>query len=90
MKITFDNSKRQQTLEHRGLDFTHCVEVFTNPHIDLEDNRSDYSEPRFISFGFLKGREVVVVWTPRGDSRRIISMRKANEREQKKFYQHLG
>jgi uncharacterized DUF497 family protein len=35
--------------------------------------------------GFLDGRMVVVAWTPRGEARRIISMRKANEREQERF-----
>ena len=38
----------------------------------------------------LRGRRVIVVWTPRGEVRRIISMRKANEREIARFAQALG
>ena len=40
--------------------------------------------------GVLDGRMVVMVWTPRGEVRRIISMRKANEREIARFAQALG
>ena len=38
-----------------------------------------------ITVGVLDQRLVVLVWTLRGEARRIISMRKANERE-KAFY----
>jgi uncharacterized DUF497 family protein len=41
----------------------------------------DYGETRYITIGFLDERMVVLVWTPRGDIHRIISMRKANDRE---------
>ncbi len=89
MDIDFDQAKRKQTLEYRGLDFARCDEVFAGPHLLIEDDRKDYSEQRFICFGFLDGREVVIVWTPRGNARRIISMRKANEREKRRFYRNL-
>jgi hypothetical protein len=39
---------------------------------------------------WLDARQVVVTWTPRGEVRRIISMRKANEREKARDAQHLG
>ena len=55
-----------------------------------EDARFDYGEPRFTTVGVLDGRMVIVVWTPRGEVRRIISMRKANEREIARFAQALG
>jgi uncharacterized DUF497 family protein len=48
----------------------------------IVDDRKDYSEPRFITIGLLDGRMVATVWTPRGDVRRMISLRKANDREQ--------
>jgi uncharacterized DUF497 family protein len=43
------------------------------------------AQDRFITMGHLDDRLVVLVWTPRDDVRRVISMRKANERE-KAFY----
>jgi uncharacterized DUF497 family protein len=67
----------------RGLDFARASEVFSAHHFTAEDCREDYEEQRFITVGNLDNRMVIFVWTPRGEARRIISMRKANEREQK-------
>lgn len=89
MDITFDPAKRAATLETRGLDFADAVEVFAGMTLDFPDDRSEYGEPRIITVGTLAGRMVIVVWTPRGEARRIISMRKANEREQTRFGQRL-
>lgn len=88
MKIKFDQAKRDKTLQERGLDFARAKEVFSGPFLNLQDLRFDYSEQRFITFGWLDYHLVVVVWTPRGEVRRIISMRYANDREIKK-YSHL-
>lgn len=49
------------------------------------DDRRDYGEARLITVGFLHARMVVVVWTPRGTDRHVISMRKANEREKARY-----
>jgi uncharacterized protein len=89
MNITFDPIKRAKTLEERGLDFLRAAEIFSGYHFTLEDDREDYSEQRFFTVGKLDERMVVMVWTPRGESRRIISMRKANEREIKHYTQYL-
>jgi len=64
--------------------------VFDGLTITLQDQRQDYGEPRFITAGWLDARLVVLLWTPRGLARRIISMRKANEREIDKYKQGLG
>lgn len=82
MKIEFDPAKRQATLDHRGLDMARAVEIFEGATLTIPDDRRDYGEPRFITIGRLDGRMVVTVWTPRGAARRIVSLRKANEREQ--------
>lgn len=85
MQIEFDTNKRNKTLTERGLDFARAAEVFAGPTVTLPDTRQDYGEPRFITVGALDGRMVVLAWTQRGAVRRIISMRKANEREQTRF-----
>ena len=90
MRITFDPAKRQATLEDRGLDFADAAEVFGGVTVDFEDVRFPYSEPRFVCVGHLAGRMVIVVWTPAEDGRRVISMRKANEREQARYAASLG
>ena len=81
MKNTFDPIKRQIVLETRGLDMARSGEVFEGETITGTDDRRDYGEARFITVGRLDGRMVVLVWTPRGGARRIISLRKANDRE---------
>lgn len=85
MSITFDTAKRDKTLAERDLDFADCASVFEGKTLTREDRRQNYSEPRFQTVGYLSKRMVVIVWTPRGKGRRIISMRKANEREKAIF-----
>ena len=82
MKIEFDREKRDRTLAERGLDMARSSEIFDGPTLSVEDDRQDYGETRFITIGFLDRRMVVVVWTQRNRARRIISLRKANDREQ--------
>jgi len=89
-RITFDPSKRDRTFDERGLDFADAAQVFAGDHLTFQDDRQDYGEPRFISIGRLAGRMVVLVWTPRPGARHMISMRKANEREQRRFEDRLG
>ena len=57
-------------------------EVLAGATLTVEDDRQDYGESRFITIGFLEARMVVLVWTLRDGAYRIISMRKANDREQ--------
>jgi uncharacterized DUF497 family protein len=90
MEIDFDPAKREKALIERGLDFLRVGEVFAGVTVTMVDERQNYGESRFISVGQLDGRVVVVVWTPRGVTRRIISMRKANEREIEKYAPELG
>ena len=85
LKIEFEEKKRIQTLLNRDLDFARAGEVFSRTIHIFEDLRRSYGERRFITLGFLDGRLTVVVWTVRGTKRRIISMRKANEREIKEY-----
>lgn len=90
MKISFDPAKRNQVLADRGIDFTDAIELFEGKTLNFPDERCDYGEVRMITLGYLRSRMMVVVWTPRGALRHIISMRKANEREKTRFEQRLG
>jgi uncharacterized protein len=90
LRVTFDRTKRDITLADRGLDFADAVAVFGGPTFSAVDDRADYGEERILTFGLLAGRMVVVVWTERGDARHVISMRKANGREQARYRERLG
>ena len=89
MIIEFDTAKRKKTLLERGLDFADSGQVFQGLHFTAPDDRFDYGEDRFITVGTLDGRIVVLVWTPRNEARRIISMRYANDREISRYKKHL-
>lgn len=82
MRVTFDPAKRAKTLLERGLDFEDTMSVFEGTTVEVEDTRRNYGEPRIICYGLLCGRLVVVGYTPRGATRHVFSMRKANHREQ--------
>jgi uncharacterized DUF497 family protein len=85
MRITFDAEKRAKTLDERGLDFSHAGEVFHGDTLTIEDDRWDYGEVRYQTIGRLKRSVIMMVWTPRGDARHIISMRKCNAKEREKY-----
>jgi uncharacterized DUF497 family protein len=89
MNLEFDQLKRGKTLLERGLDFARAVEVFDGLHLTGQDKRMDYEEDRFITVGWLDDDMIVLVWTPRGEVRRIISMRKANDREKTLYASYL-
>ncbi len=90
MNYSWDENKRLLILRERGLDFADVHQIFEGVRVDIPDERFDYGEPRFVTFGFLTGRICAVVWTPREDINHIISLRKANDREQKKYKAGLG
>ena len=81
MRITFDLVKHARTLADRGLDFEDATIVFDGVTVEVEVLRKNYGERRIICYGLLSDRLVVIAYTPRGTTRHIFSMRKANDRE---------
>lgn len=51
----------------------------------IEDTRKDYGERRFRALGFIGRRLHAVVYTPRPAGLHVISLRKANRREEKHY-----
>jgi uncharacterized protein (DUF4415 family) len=83
MDIRFDPAKRAKTLEARGLDFADAGLVFMGEVATDQAIRRDYGEDRFVTAGYLNGRMVVLVWTPRDGARHVISMRYAMAEKKK-------
>ena len=90
MAITFDPAKRDAALADRGIDFADADQVLAGLKFQFVDDRIDYGEVRVTTVGLLEGWMVVVVWTERGGDRHVLSMRKANERERRKYLDRLG
>ena len=85
MELEWDEAKRQETLKERGLDFADALELDMRTAITVEDQRQEYGEPRFVSTGFFRNRLCVLCYTFRDGRMRIISFRKANDREKRDY-----
>lgn len=88
--FAWDEAKNRSNLLRHGLDFGDAEKVLAGPCITFVDDRFDYGEERLITLGVLVGRVVVIAHAPRSEDIRIISMRKANRREQKIYQKRLG
>ena len=78
----WDERKRSNNLRKHGADFALVQGFDWDSALIREDTRQNYGEERFISIGYIAQRLYAVAWTPRGDKYRIISLRKANPREE--------
>ena len=82
MDFEWDAEKSDACFEQRGFDFTYVAHAFFDPDRTVQiDARHDYGEERYRLCGRIEGRLYVVVYTVRGAAIRIISARKANQRE---------
>ncbi len=87
----WDEAKNRSNFAKHGLDFADAERVLTGPCVTFVDDRFDYGEERLITLGLLADRVIVIAHAPRGDDiTRIISIRKANRREQKIYQKRLG
>ena len=91
MIYEWDGAKNRSNFAKHGLSFADAEQVLTGPCVTFVDDRFNYGEERFNTLGLLAGRVVFIAHAPRGDDiTRIISMRKANRREQKIYQKRLG
>lgn len=86
MQILFDPVKRDKTLRERGLDFLDTPAVFEERSLTFVDDRRDYGETRYVTYGWLTNEAVAVVWTERDEGVRVISMRRMHQWE----IEHVG
>jgi hypothetical protein len=90
MDFDWDEQKRRKNLEKHGVDFYDAYLMFQTRTIQERDRRRDYGEPRYIALGEWGDRILVVAFTVREGTIRIISARKANRREQKRYWKQKG
>lgn len=81
MNYEWDEAKRRSNIAVHGVDLNDIVNFDWEAAIEIEDTRQDYGEKRFIVYGLLGERMTVLIYTQRGTAMRIISWRKANDRE---------
>lgn len=85
--FTWNEAKRLRNVAERGLDFILAEELNLDLAVIVVDDRYDYGEVREIALGHIRGRMHVLVFTRRGDDVHVISLRKANAREIKRYEQ---
>lgn len=90
MKFEWDEGKNAGNVRKHRLDFCDADEIFKCLMLTRLDTKANYGEDRYIGFGFVQERLMVVVYTERAsDSIRIISFRKANKREKALFQKEI-
>ncbi|MBI4674607.1 MAG: BrnT family toxin [Chloroflexi bacterium] len=89
-RIEWDEAKRRANIRKHGFDFVGVEIVFDGVTYTIEDERFDYSETRYITFGFWDARIVQIVHTETEKVIRIILVRKATKYEEKEFLYQIG
>lgn len=87
MNITFDPSKDAKNTAKHGVSLANAVEFEWNEAVTWPDQRHEYGEHRMAGLGYIGNRLFYVVFVDREEERRIISLRKANQREVKRYAQ---
>ena len=90
MRFEFDPAKSAKNERERGLSFAAAARLFDSPRLEWEDRRKDYGEIRFSTLGEIEGRAFCASFTRRGEAIRIISFRKANARETRRYREYLA
>ena len=85
MKIEFDPNKSKSNEKNRNLPFGKVTDFDWETALYAEDDRKLYPEPRFVAVGYIDTRVHVICFTPIEGGVRIISFRKANSREVKRY-----
>jgi uncharacterized protein len=82
----FDPRKHLKNLAERGIGFDRAADFDWAAALICKDDRKDYGEDRYVAIGPIGGRLHVLVFTPREGRPRVISLRKANERERTLYH----
>jgi len=89
MSISYDPNKNKRNIEQRDLNFERVDDLDWDNAWIYQDQRTEYNEVRFIAYNMLDKRLHFVCFTETEDGIRIISFRKANNREVKSYEQEI-
>lgn len=87
MSVSFDSNKNKRNIEQRGLSFDQVADLDWDNAWIYQDERNEYNEIRFVAYSMLDKRLHFVCFTETKDGIRVISFRKANNREVKRYEQ---
>lgn len=84
-EFEWDSDNESFHFQKHRIGFATASRIWEGPVFERIDDRRDYGEMRFQAFGVVEDRLLTVVYTWRGESRRIISARRANAHEKRLF-----
>jgi uncharacterized DUF497 family protein len=85
LEITFDPAKNERNIRERRLSFERVKDFDFNTAFLRIDARHDYGETRQIALGYLDDRMHVLCFTETSTGIRVISLRRANAREVRRY-----
>jgi len=89
MRFEWDETKRRSNIERHGIDFVDARAVFAGETITFLDDRYDYGEMRFLTFGLLLGEVVAIVHIETDEVIRVISVRRASKDEEETYFKKI-
>lgn len=89
MRFEWDEAKRRSNIRQHGIDFVDVDEVFAGDTITFLDDRYDYGETRFLTFGLLWGEVVAIVHIETDEVIRVISVRRASKDEEETYFKEV-
>lgn len=82
----WDNLKAESNKARHSVTFPFVTRAFDDENrLTIIDDRFDYGEVRYVTLARISTRVYVVVYTLKGSVIRLISARKANSREVKRY-----
>ena len=85
MRCVFDPVKDAANFFKHGVSLALAEMLFAGPHVSTIDDRFDCGEGRQVAFGLIGSRLFVCVYADRASERRVISLRKANKQEIRRY-----
>ncbi len=84
----WDARKSASNLDKHGIDFDDAIGIFDGYYFEYSSTRNE--EERYVAVGEIEGVVLAVVYSARGETRRIISARRARTNEERAYYKALG
>ncbi len=85
MDISFDPAKNARNIAVHGISLEQATEFGWDTAFHIEDARRNYGERRYQAFGLIGSRVYILVYTPREGRLHVISLRRANKREVRRY-----
>ena len=90
MMFEWDEQKRRKNIDNHGFDFILSYELFSADHVRKRAHDGWDGEERWMATGFIRGRYATAIYTLRGETIRMISLRSARHDERQEHQDIFG